>query len=144
MWIEPQQTGLFVGQCAEFCGTQHANMLLRVEVQTPEDFAAWAANQQQPAREVAAVAHGRDVFQRMSCINCHNSEGTVATGVFGPDLTHLMSRKTIGSGVVLNSRENLHEWVRDPQQFKFGCLMPEMQLSPDEVDAVTDYLLSLD
>jgi cytochrome c oxidase subunit II len=144
MWIEPHKTGLFVGQCAEFCGTQHANMLLRVEVQAEEDFAAWVANQQKPAREDPSVAEGRETFQQIACINCHNSEGTVATGVFGPDLTHLMSRETIGSGSVLLTPENLHEWVKNPQQFKDGCLMPDMQLEPHQVDSITRYLLSLD
>ena len=90
------------------------------------------------------MAAGRAVFEQVACINCHNSEGTVATGVFGPDLTHLMSRKTIGSGIVLNTPDNLRAWVDDPQQFKFGCLMPEMKLSPADVDQITDYLLSLD
>jgi cytochrome c oxidase subunit 2 len=119
-------------------------MLLRVEVQTEEDFATWAANQQKPAREDPSVAEGRETFQRIACVNCHNSEGTVATGVFGPDLTHLMSRETIGSGSVLLTPENLHEWVKNPQQFKDGCLMPDMQLEPRQVDSVTRYLLSLD
>ena len=102
MWIEPWEPGLYVGQCAEYCGTQHANMLLRVYAHAPDDFAQWAADQQRPAVEDASVRRGRDLFLRTACINCHTVGGTVSDGTFGPDLTHLMSRETIAAGAANN------------------------------------------
>src|SRR5215469_7142738 len=91
MWIDPHETGLFLGQCAQYCGTQHAKMLLRVSVDTPEEFAAWVRSQQQaPAGDPRVIA-GQRVFETTACINCHAISGTVANGRFGPDLTHLMS-----------------------------------------------------
>jgi cytochrome c oxidase subunit 2 len=88
MWMDPQKPGLYLGQCAQFCGSQHALMLLRIYVDTPEQFAAWIKSQQQPARQDPAVAAGRRVFETQACINCHTVSGTAATGRFGPDLTH--------------------------------------------------------
>ena len=96
MWIDPEKPGLYLGQCAEYCGTQHAKMLLRVYVHTREDFDRWVSEQRQPAATVASVAEGRRVFETTACINCHAVGGTVGTGVFGPDLTHLMSRDDPG------------------------------------------------
>src|SRR5271168_2101004 len=103
MWMDPQRTGVFLGQCAQYCGTQHAKMLLRVSVDGPEDFASWVRAQQKPARVSDAAAAGRRVFETTACINCHAISGTVANGRFGPDLTHLMSRKTIASGAAHNT-----------------------------------------
>lgn len=96
MWMDPQKPGLYLGQCAQFCGSQHALMLLRVYIDTPEQFAAWVKNQQLPAREDTVAAAGRRVFETQACINCHSIYGTPATERFGPDLTHLMSRDTLG------------------------------------------------
>src|SRR6201997_122674 len=107
MWMDPQKPGLYLGQCAQFCGSQHALMLLRVYVDTPGQFAAWIKNQQQPARPDPAVAAGRRVFETQACMNCHTVSGTAATGRFGPDLTHLMSRDTLASGAVVNTTETL-------------------------------------
>ena len=132
MWIEPTRTGLFVGQCAEYCGTQHARMLLRVYVHTPEDFDRWVQEQQARPAANAAVAVGRLIFERTACVNCHTLNDTIADGRFGPDLTHLMSRETIGAGTLPNSPENLRAWINDPNQFKPGALMPAMKLSPAE------------
>jgi cytochrome c oxidase subunit 2 len=134
---------MYVGQCAQFCGTQHAKMLLRVYVDTPEQFAAWVKNQQLPAVQDPSVAAGRRIFETQACMNCHRIRGTAATGTFGPDLTHVMSRDTIASGAVLNTRENLREWIRNPDTFKPGSLMPAMQLSNDQLDQVTAYLATL-
>ncbi len=97
MWMDPQRTGTFVGQCAQYCGTQHAKMLLRVSVDTPEDFAQWIREQRRPAVADERVAAGRRAFETTACINCHAISGTVANGRFGPDLTHLMSRTTIAA-----------------------------------------------
>src|SRR5246127_2340939 len=123
MWMDPQKPGLYLGQCAQFCGSQHALMLLRVYVDTPEQFATWITNQRQPALQDAAVAAGRRVFETQACMNCHAISGTAATGRFGPDLTHLMSRDTLASGAVVNTTENLREWIRNPDTFKTGSLM---------------------
>jgi cytochrome c oxidase subunit 2 len=143
MWIDPREPGLYLGQCAQYCGVQHAKMLLRVYVQSPEDFKKWVEEQQRPAQESASVAHGRDVFERTACMNCHTISGTAATGRFGPDLTHLMSRETLASGLVPNTRENLRSWIQNPSILKPGSLMPAMGFDESELDAVTDYLLTL-
>ena len=143
MWVEPRETGVFLGQCAEFCGTQHANMLLRVVVHPKAEFEAWVAAQRKPETAEAKVAAGRGVFQATACVNCHTLGGTVGTGTFGPDLTHLMSRATIGAGAAENTPANLRAWVVDPGTIKPGVLMPAMKLSDDEVDKLTAYLLTL-
>ena len=106
-WIEPTETGLYFGQCAQYCGTQHAKMLLRVYVETRAAFDRWIAEQRRPAAIDDTVSAGRRIFQRTACINCHTIGGTPANGRFGPDLTHVMSRDTIASGVAPNTRENL-------------------------------------
>ena len=143
MWIDPQSAGLYLGQCAQYCGTQHALMLLRVYADTPSQFAAWVARQQQPAVDDPAVAAGRDVFQHNACISCHSVRGTVATGQFGPDLTHVASRDTIASGAVPNTAANVRAFVDNPANFKPGALMPPMHLNDHDLDAVTAYLMSL-
>ena len=143
MWMDPQTPGLYLGQCAQFCGSQHALMLLRVYVDTPEQFAAWIQYQQQPAREDPAVAAGRRVFETEACMNCHTISGTAATGRFGPDLTHLMSRATLASGAIDNTPANLRQWIKSPDTFKRGALMPAMQLSDEQLDEVTAYLETL-
>jgi len=146
-WIDPHETGTYLGNCAQYCGTQHANMLLRVIVQTPEDFAKWVAEQKLPPAPASSLsgeaAKGHDLFMANSCVSCHKIQGTVADGVFGPDLTHLMSRQTLGSGAAPLNQATLHAWITDPQNLKIGCLMPNMQLLPHEIDAITAYLLTL-
>jgi cytochrome c oxidase subunit 2 len=147
MWIDPKQAGLFLGQCAQYCGTQHAKMLLRVYAQSPEDFAAWVNQQKQPARQDfsgnPAAAEGQAVFMHSACINCHTIAGTVATGRFGPDLTHLGSRDTIASGPVQNTSENLRKWIDHPDSMKPGSLMPSMHLNDHDLDVITAYLTQL-
>jgi len=143
MWMDPERTGVFLGQCAQYCGTQHAKMLLRVSVDSPEDFADWVREQRQPAVADERVAAGRRVFETTSCINCHAINGTVANGRFGPDLTHLMSRTTIAAGAALNTPENLHLWIQNPDAIKHGSLMPAMQLSKSDLDELVEYLETL-
>jgi cytochrome c oxidase subunit 2 len=143
VWIEPHTPGLYVGQCAEFCGLQHAGMLLRVFVHPTEEFAAWVAAQQALAADDPAVRAGRELFQSVACINCHTVRGTPANGIFGPDLTHLMSRSTLGAGVASNTPENLRAWVNNPAALKPGALMPAMQLSRADRDQLVGYLLTL-
>ena len=143
MWIDPQTAGLYLGQCAQFCGIEHAKMLLRVYVDTPDQFAAWVKNQSRQAVEDQSVAAGRHVFERQACMNCHTIAGTAAKGTFGPDLTHLMSRATIAAGAAANTSDNLRAWIQDPNTLKFGALMPAMQLSDQETDEVVAYLTTL-
>jgi cytochrome c oxidase subunit 2 len=143
MWMDPKEPGVYLGQCAQYCGTQHAKMLLRVYVDAPDDFAKWIEAQRRPAVADPTVARGKEVFERITCMSCHAVAGTPATGRFGPDLTHLMSRDTLGAGIVPNTRDNLRAWIRDPSAFKPGVLMPAMGLTDGELDAVTDYLMTL-
>ncbi|HKM89956.1 MAG TPA: cytochrome c oxidase subunit II [Candidatus Acidoferrales bacterium] len=143
MWIDPHREGVYLGQCAQYCGVQHAKMLLRVYVDSREDFERWVEQEKKPAERNDAVSAGRRVFETTACINCHAVSGTVADGLFGPDLTHLMSRETIASGAALNTRENLRLWIHDPDAFKPGSLMPAMNLNDQDLDALVAYLESL-
>jgi len=143
MWIDPQETGLYLGQCAQYCGTQHAKMLLRVYVQSKDEFDRWIRQQRQPAITNDAVSQGQRIFETTACINCHTVSGTAANGRFGPDLTHLMSRDTIAAGAAPNTPENLRLWIRNPNAIKPGTLMPAMQLNEQELDALTAYLETL-
>jgi cytochrome c oxidase subunit 2 len=143
LWIDPHQTGLYLGQCSQYCGVQHAKMLLRVYVQTRADFDAWVRQQSQPAVVNQTPSEGQHIFETTSCVNCHTIDGTAAKGRFGPDLTHLMSRETIASGATLNTPENLRAWIHDPNVLKPGCLMPAMGLSEPQIDAVTAYMETL-
>jgi cytochrome c oxidase subunit 2 len=143
MWIDPATPGLYLGQCAQYCGTQHAKMLLRVYADAPRDFAAWVEHQKQKANEDATASEGRSVFQHNACISCHTVSGTVATGTFGPDLTHLASRETIASGAVTNTPANIRTFVENPAHFKPGVLMPPMHLTDHDLDVVTAYLTTL-
>jgi len=153
-WIDPHETGLYLGQCAQYCGTQHAKMLLRVYVQSRADFDHWVQEQQRPAAagsQAAGVSsqtdssaeEGRRVFDTTACINCHTVSGTVASGRFGPDLTHLMSRDTIAAGAAQNTPENLRLWIQNPDAIKPGSLMPAMNLTDQQFDQMTAYLLTL-
>ena len=143
MWIDPNNSGLYLGQCAQYCGVQHAKMLIRIYADSPADFAAWVAHQQELAVENPSAAEGREIFQHNACISCHAVAGTVATGRFGPDLTHIASRDTIASGSVPNTAANLRAFVDNPASFKPGALMPPMHLNDHDLNAVTAYLMSL-
>ena len=142
-WLDPHETGLFLGQCAQYCGTQHAKMLLRVCVDSPEDFRTWVHEQQQPANQGEKEAAGRHVFESTACLNCHAINGTNGTGRFGPDLTHLMSRRTLAAGAAENTPENLRLWIQNPDAIKTGSLMPAMKLSDTDLDALVRYLETL-
>lgn len=143
MWIEAGQEGTFLGQCAEYCGTQHAKMLIRVRAVTPAEFETWTANQRKTAIS-EGPSEGRERFMSLACANCHTIRGTYATGKFGPDLTHLMSRQTIAAGILPNDRENLTRWIKDPNLDKSGCRMPDMRLSDDDVKNIVDYMITLE
>jgi cytochrome c oxidase subunit 2 len=143
MWMDPYSTGVYIGQCAQYCGTQHAKMLLRVSVDSAADFQAWASAQKQPANRDEKEIAGRRVFENTACVNCHAVGGLGATGRFGPDLTHLMSRQTIASGAAENTHENLRLWVQNPDAIKPGSLMPAMQLDDADLNALVRYLETL-
>jgi cytochrome c oxidase subunit 2 len=142
MWIEPERPGLFVGQCGTYCGTQHANMLIRVYADLPEDFDRWVQQQRKPPENDPSAAAGRRVFERTACINCHVIGGAQDRR-FGPDLTHLMSRSTLASGALSNSPAGLRAWIKSPEQFKPGVLMPTMNLSDSDLDKLVAYLTTL-
>jgi cytochrome c oxidase subunit 2 len=146
MWIDPHETGLYLGQCAQYCGTQHAKMLLRVYVQPRAEFDRWVREQQQPAmlsKSGAATSLGQRIFESTSCVSCHTVSGTSANGSFGPDLTHLMSRDTIAAGAATNTPENLRLWIQNPNAVKPGSKMPAMGLSDQDVNAVAAFLETL-
>jgi cytochrome c oxidase subunit 2 len=143
MWVDPHETGLFLGQCAQYCGTQHAKMLLRVYVDSREDFDRWIQEQIQPARLGDTASEGRRIFEQTACINCHTIRGTPANGTFGPDLTHLMSRQTLASGAVVNRLGDLISWIYNPASIKPGCKMPSMGLTTQQAAAVAVYLETL-
>jgi cytochrome c oxidase subunit II len=142
MWFQTSQRGLFLGQCAEYCGTQHANMLLRVNVDSPEEFQRWLDREKSAATKDTPSA-GRDLFFSQSCINCHTVRDTKARGTVGPDLTHLGSRETLASGMVANTRDELRKWLDNPQKTKPGCLMPAFGLTGQQFDDLSDYLWAL-
>jgi cytochrome c oxidase subunit II len=141
MWIDPHDPGLFLGQCAQYCGTQHAKMLLRVYVQPREEFDRWVHQQQQTPQ--GGSSPGQRIFESTACVNCHTISGTPANGRFGPDLTHLMTRETIAAGAAPNTPQKLRLWIKNPDAIKPGSKMPAMGLSDQGVDAVATYLETL-
>jgi cytochrome c oxidase subunit II len=145
LWFQSAKPDLYLGQCAEYCGTQHAGMLLRVYVDPPDEFDRWLAHQEKPADQLkdASLLKDQKVFLSQSCVNCHRVAGTLAQGSYAPDLTHLMSRQTLASGLYPNTPGNLRKWVHDPQKLKPGCLMPAFGLSAPEQDQIVRYLESL-
>lgn len=145
LWLEAAEPGIYRGQCAEYCGLQHAKMALLVVADSPADFDAWVAQQQQPAREpdAALVVQGRDVFMNAQCIGCHTVRGADAAGQQGPDLTHFGSRLTIGAATVPNTAGHLGGWIVDSQGIKPGNLMPPQDVSGSDLQALIAYLGSL-
>lgn len=143
MWFRTSEAGVYLGQCAEYCGTQHAGMLLRVVAEPVGEFEQWLADQEKPAVDDPAVAEGKATFLSQACINCHRVRGTRAKGSYAPDLTHFASRQTLASGILPNTRENLIQWIHDPQSLKPGCLMPAFGLDAHDRDRIAEYLGSL-
>lgn len=143
--VQARETGIYRGQCAEYCGTQHANMAISVAVLDPQDYRAWVRERQEAAAAVDSAGHpGREVFLNAGCAGCHALGGSAAPHTPGPDLTHLMSRRTIGAGRVANNRGFLGGWVVDPQGIKPGSLMPPTALQPQELIDLLDYLETLE
>lgn len=157
MWLETDEPGMYWGQCAEYCGLQHAQMRFLVIAHEPEEYQSWLAHHSQPAEsdipaaagaepteQEEMIAWGREVFMSSSCVYCHAVAGTEARGEFGPDLTHMASRETLGAGILPNNRGNLAAWIVDPQSIKPGNEMPGTNIDGPELQALLAYLESLE
>jgi len=145
-WIQADDAGVYRGFCAEFCGLQHAKMQYQVVAVAVDDFNAWLEHQSQPAPALTdeRIRKGQQVFLGSSCVYCHTIQGTNASGNLGPDLTHLASRQTLAAGVLPNNRGSLAGWITNPQHIKPGNLMPPTNLSGEELQALLDYLATLE
>lgn len=143
--MTPRRIGRYRGQCAEFCGLQHANMALDVQVDSGPDFAAWQARQLQPAATPtgASAIAGQRLFVASACALCHAIEGTAAGGRTGPDLTHVASRRMLAAGTLPLDRTRMAAWIVAPQAYKPGTNMPKVPLQAQQVDEITDYLMEL-
>ena len=143
--LHATQPGVYRGQCAEFCGLQHANMVFTVIVERAADFDAWAAREAAPAVAPADAdaQQGAVAFMQLPCASCHAIRGTSATGTAGPDLTHFASRQTIGAGIVPNNRGYLGGWIADAPATKPGALMPPIPMSPQQLQSLLAYLETL-
>jgi cytochrome c oxidase subunit 2 len=143
--LEADRPGAYRGQCAEFCGLQHAHMAMWVYAEPPEKFRAWLANMAKPAKPPAnaEARRGQRVFLSTACASCHTIRGTNAQGKVGPDLTHLGTRTTLAALVLPNNRGALEEWLRDPQHVKPGNRMPRVPLSDADYRALAVYLEGL-
>lgn len=138
--------GTYRGQCAEFCGVQHANMSFTVVAESQAEFDSWIAEQGRTAAQPSAqlVQQGHDVFFSAGCVGCHTIRGTEAQGIVGPDLTHFADRSIIAGYVLENTDENLARWLENPQAVKPGNLMPDLGLNTDQINALVAYLQSLE
>jgi cytochrome c oxidase subunit II len=145
-WIAADRRGTYRGQCAEYCGLQHAHMAFFVVALPPDAFRAWAAARQKPHREPSAprLVRGRQMILLAGCKDCHTIAGTGARGKLGPDLTHVASRLTLGAGTLPNTAGTLEGWIADSQAMKPGNKMPRMYLAPEDLHALREYLESLD
>jgi cytochrome c oxidase subunit II len=144
-WVTATEPGVYRGQCAEFCGLQHAKMSFIVVSKPEEEFYAWLEQQVQPAREptTAEQIRGREIFQTTTCTLCHTIRGTTALAEVAPDLTHVGSRQTLAAGTLPNTRGHLGGWLANPQSIKQGARMPNLYLSSEELEALIAYLESL-
>jgi cytochrome c oxidase subunit 2 len=144
-WLQADRPGVYRGQCAEFCGLQHALMAFHVIAEPKAEFEAWLEVQRKPATEprTQAQRRGREVFLTSSCIECHTVRGTPARERHGPDLTHVASRRFIAAGTLPNTRGHLAGWIADPQALKPGTQMPPNPLPAQDLHALLDYLENL-
>ena len=145
VWLRADKPGIYEGQCAEFCGHQHAKMRLTVVAESPARFAQWYESQRMPARPPSdsVTARGLEVFLAAPCVMCHTIRGTPAGGRMGPDLTHIGSQLTLGAGSLPNTRGHLAAWISDSQRIKPGNFMPPIMLEPADLHALLTYLESL-
>jgi cytochrome c oxidase subunit 2 len=145
IWMQADQAGVFRGQCAEFCGLQHAHMAFAVIAEPEADYQRWLEAMRQPARapESDAERRGQEIFMTSRCAGCHTVQGTDAHGQVAPDLTHIASRSTVGAGTLPNTPAHLAAWVRDSQASKPGNQMPPNPLNPIDLQALVAYLETL-
>jgi cytochrome c oxidase subunit 2 len=143
--LRADQAGTYRGQCAEFCGMEHAMMAFLVTAEENDKYEAWADSQRHEASNVldAQQSRGRQVFMERSCVMCHTVQGTGANAVLGPDLTHVASRRTLASGVLPNNRQQLAAWITQPQKLKPGTNMPATPLSAEELDSLLAFIDTL-
>ena len=142
LWFTADTAGTYRGQCAEFCGLQHAKMALYVVAEPPAKFAAWraAASASPPPPTDSTLLYGQRVFMSGGCAVCHTIGGTEARSSVGPNLTHFKSRSTIAAGALANTRANLTAWIKNPQAIKPGTQMPPSPLTQVQLDALVSYL----
>jgi cytochrome c oxidase subunit II len=145
IWMTPNSTGEFPGQCYQLCGYSHGNMRERAIIQQPGEFESWLAAQQQPAVQPSEgpAAEGAQVFQQKGCAGCHTIQGTSAAGAVGPNLTHFASRGVLAGSVFERTDDNLRRWLKDPPKEKPGSIMPNLGLNDHELDVLVAYLQSL-
>jgi cytochrome c oxidase subunit 2 len=145
LWVQASRAGVFRGQCAEFCGMQHAHMAFDVVAESDEEFTRWLDVMRQPGRDPSdpTARKGRDVFMQARCASCHAVRGSDAAGQIAPDLTHIASRSTLGAGSLANTPDNLATWIRDSQHVKPGNQMPPNPLAADDLQALVAYLEAL-
>jgi cytochrome c oxidase subunit II len=144
-WIQADRPGVYRGQCAEFCGHQHANMAFAVVAEPMEKFQTWIQHQRRVAAEPSSEAQtrGREIFLESQCVMCHTVRGTTAGSRVGPELTHVGSRLTLAAGTLPNTSDHLARWVREPQAVKPGNRMPSTPMSAENREALLAYLRSL-
>jgi cytochrome c oxidase subunit 2 len=144
-WFEVDRAGIYHGQCAEFCGLQHAHMGFSIVAEPADKFEAWQQQQLKPATEPSndEATRGREVFLTHACLMCHTIRGTDAGSRFGPDLTHVASRNMIAAETLPNTAGALGGWIVDPQRIKPGTEMTPNPLAPDDLQALIVYLRSL-
>jgi cytochrome c oxidase subunit 2 len=145
IWLQADRPGVFRGQCAEFCGLQHAHMAFDIVAEDEPAFARWLDAMRQPAPQPDSdlEKRGRDVFMAGRCAGCHAIRGTDAHGQVAPDLTHVATRSTIGAGTLPNTSEHLRDWIRDPQRSKPGNQMPPNPLAAEDLQALLAYMGTL-
>jgi cytochrome c oxidase subunit 2 len=145
LWFRADTPGVYRGQCAEYCGLEHAKMGVLVVAQKQQDFDAWRAAQLDSATTPtdSLAQHGKSVFLGTTCVMCHSISGTAAAANAGPDLTHIASRRMIASNTLPNTNANLYAWISDPQRIKPGVLMPATKLNPRDLQALVAYLRHL-
>jgi len=145
IWFQADKPGVYRGQCAEYCGLQHAQMALWVVAEPQEQFNAWRQNQTQTSTPPASDSQkrGQQVFLSSTCVMCHAINGTPAGSNIGPNLTHIASRNTIAAATMANTRDHLAQWIKDSQTVKPGNKMPQNNLSEADLNSLVDYLQSL-
>ena len=146
IWLQADKPGTYIGQCSEFCGTQHAWMRILVVAEEPSKFEEWQRAQLQPGQSPTndTNSKGLELFKASTCINCHAIRGVAGADLrVAPDLTHVGSRRQLASGVIDNTPANMRLWLKSPQHIKPGALMPDFTLTDEQLDQLSAYLSSL-